>query len=159
MMNGVNAGREDGRGLVPYYKALGAPPKRVALISFYVWDCGNTKESSWNIYGGDYVYVVHNTRKHNLESGSTAVLATELHDASIGPIKEAFAAVGTQLLTPEEFLDTDAKKEAYANFNLEIGGFGKFLHTVQKRGHDDWQWGSPEGYRVIELTTVGDVKG
>jgi hypothetical protein len=40
MMNGDNGGREDGRGLVPYYKALGAPPKRVALISFYVWDCG-----------------------------------------------------------------------------------------------------------------------
>jgi len=159
MMNGDNAGREDGRGLVPYYKALGAPPKRVALISFYVWDCGNKKESSYNIYGGDYTYHVKNSRTRNLEAEAVDMLANELHDASIGAVKEAFAAVGTQLLTPDEFLDTDAKKEAYENFKLEIGGFGRFLHSVQKRGHDDWQWGAPDGYRVIELTTVGDVKG
>src|SRR6267142_2451587 len=83
MMNGDNAGREDGRGLVPYYKALGAPPKRVALISFYVWDCGNKKESSYNIYGGNYTYHVKNTRARNMNLGAVEVLANELYDAGI----------------------------------------------------------------------------
>lgn len=160
MMNGDNDGLDSGRGLVPHLKTLGKPPARVALISFYVWDCGNKKESSYRIYGGDYVYHVTNTRTRNVASGEVDMLANELHDASIGALRESFAAVGMQLLTPEEFLDTPARQEAYANFKVEIGGMGKFLSGLQKKAAGDtWQWGAPDGYRVIELTTVGNVKG
>jgi len=160
MMNGDNAGRDDGRGLVPHYKTLGKPPPRVALISFYVWDCGNKKESSYSVYGGDYVYHVKNTRKRAVNSGEIDVLATELLDASIGKMKDSFSAVGMQLLTPEEFLDAPAKQKAYEDFKLEIGGMNKFLRGLQEHNSGDtWQWGAPDGYRVIEMVTVGDVKG
>jgi hypothetical protein len=159
MMNGDNDGLDSGRGLVPHLKTLGKPPARVALISFYVWDCGNKKESSYRIYGGNYVYRVTNTRKRSVASGEVDVLANELHDAAIGTLKESFAAVGMQLLTPEEFLDSPAKLETYANFKVEIGGMGSFLAGLQKHAAGDtWQWGAPDGYRVIQLTTVGNVK-
>jgi len=160
MMNGDNDGLESGRGLVPHLKTLGKPPARVALVSFYVWDCGNKKENSYRIYGGDYVYRTTTTRKRSVASGEVAVLANELHDASIGTLKEAFAGVGMQLLTPAEFLDSPEKQEAYGSFKAEIGGMGSFLLGLQKHNAGDtWQWGAPDGYRVIELTTVGDVKG
>lgn len=159
MMNGDNDGLDTGRGLVPHLKTLGKPPARVALVSFYVWDCGNEKERSYRIYGGNYVYHVTNTRNRNVASGEVAVLANELHDAGIGALKESFAAVGMQLLTPEEFLDTPAKQEAYGAFKMEIGGINKFLRGLQEKGAGGvWQWGAPDGYRVIELLTVGNVK-
>ena len=160
MMNGDNDGLDTGRGLVPHLKTLGKPPARVALVSFYVWDCGNKKENSYRIYGGNYVYHTTTTRKRSVASGEVDVLANELHDASIGTLKESFAAVGMQLLTPGEFLDSPAKQEAYGSFKAEIGGMGSFLLGLQKHNAGDtWQWGVPDGYRLIELTTVGDVKG
>lgn len=36
-------GSKGGRGQIPYLQALGHPPKRVALVSFYAYDPGNTK--------------------------------------------------------------------------------------------------------------------
>jgi len=145
---------------VPYLKKLGKPPSRVALISFYVWDCGNKKESSYRIYGGSYTYRVTSTRQRAVASGEVAVLANELHDASIGALKESFSAVGMQLLTPAEFLDTPEKQQAYADFKLELGGFGSLLKGLQmKASGDTWQWGAADGYRVLQLTTVGDVRG
>jgi hypothetical protein len=160
MMNGDNDGMESGRGLVPHLKTLGKPPARVALVSFYVWDCGNKKESSYNIYGGSYTYHVNNTRTRAVASGEVAVLANELHDAGIDALKKSFAAVGMQLLTAGEFLDTPAKSQAYADFKLQMGGMSSFLRGLQEHNSGDtWQWGAADGYRVLELTTVGDVKG
>ena len=160
MMNGDGDGADSGRGPVPYLKALGKPPGRVALVSFYVWDCGNKKENSYRIYGGNYTYHVTNTRKRAVASGEVAVLANELHDAGIGALKESFASVGMQLLTADEFLDTPAKREAYDAFKMEAGGFSGLLRGLQEKSHGDvWQWGAPDGYRVLELTTVGNVKG
>ena len=56
---------------------MGVPPKSVALISFYVWDFGNKKESSYRMYGGDYVCHVRNTRTRNLEAQAVDMLANE----------------------------------------------------------------------------------
>src|ERR1043166_1689857 len=42
------SGSPKGTGPVPYLPALGAPPKRVALVSFYVWDSGNVTGSVYN---------------------------------------------------------------------------------------------------------------
>lgn len=160
MMNGDNDGLDSGRGLVPHLKTLGKPPARVALVSFYVWDCGNKKESSYNIYGGSYTYHVNNTRTRAVASGEVAVLANELHDAGIAGLRKSFSAVGMQLLTPDEFLDTPEKQQAYAAFKLEMGGMSSFLRGLQQHNSGDtWQWGAADGYRVLELTTVGDVKG
>jgi hypothetical protein len=160
MMNGDNGGLDSGRGLVPYLKKLGKPPARVALVSFYVWDCGNKKESSYSIYGGNYTYRVTNTRTRRVAAGEIDRLADELHDSAIGPLKESFAAVGMKLLTPQEFLDSPAKQEAYASLKMERGGVNNLLRGLQSHNAGGlWQWGVPDGYRVFELVTVSDIKG
>ena len=157
MMNGNQNGVDSGRGPVPYYKGMGTPPKRVALVSFYVWDCGNKKESAYTMYGGNYTYRVKNTRTIDVNAEATEMLANELLDAGIGPLKSAFASVGMQLLTPEEFADTDEKKEAYANAQIKVGGVEKFVRWLQ--GQNWASTGVASGYRLIQLTNAGDVKG
>jgi hypothetical protein len=119
MMNGDSAGLESGKGLVPYLKALGGPPKRVALLSFYTWDSGNKKEKSYTFYGGGYKYQTTNTIRQKVDAQELDKMAAELHEAAIGGLREEFAAVGMQLLTPEEYLDTPAKLEAYQTFKVE----------------------------------------
>ncbi|TAK56097.1 MAG: hypothetical protein EPO25_01830 [Gammaproteobacteria bacterium] len=159
LMNGDGDGAESGRGPVPYLKALGAPPRRVALISYYVYDCGNHKEKSYRFYGGDYVYRVNTRRARKVDSDDIGRLATELHDAGIGPLREAFATVGMQLLAPEEFLDAPEKQAAYQNTKIEAGGMAGLFNALQSKEATHWQWGTADGYRLIKLTTVGNVRG
>jgi hypothetical protein len=160
MMNGNGDGADSGRGPVVYYKGLGGPPKRVALISFYVWDCGNTKVSSYHMYGGNYVYHVKNTRNRNVGADESVILASELYDAAIPGMKEAFAAHKMQLLEPGEYLDTAEKKAAYENFEMGQSSIVKFLSKGQKSKGDSTKYiGAPEEYRVFEMAVVNDVKG
>jgi hypothetical protein len=159
MMNGDGDGAESGKGPVPYLKALGAPPKRVALISHYVYDCGNHKEKSYRFYGGDYVYRVDTNRSINVDAADIDKLATELHDAGIAPLKQAFAAAGMDLLTPAEYLDTPEKKAAYDAAKIEGGGMDALFGALQSKAATQWQWGTADGYRLFKLTTVGDVRG
>lgn len=159
MMNGDGDGADSGRGPVPYLKALGAPPKRVALLSYYVYDCGNHKEKSYRMYGGDYVYHYSSSRSINVEATEIGRLATELHDAGIEPLKQSFAAVGMQLLTPAEYLDTPEKKAAYQSMKVEGGGMDKLFGALQSKEATQWQWGAADGYQLAKLTTVGDVRG
>jgi hypothetical protein len=159
LMNGDGDGDASGRGPVPYLKALGAPPKRVALLSYYVYDCGNHKEKSYNFYGGDYTYHVDTRRSSSVAADEISKLATELHDAGIGPLRQAFASVGMQLLTPAEFLDSPEKKAAYESAKIEAGGMDKLFGALQSKEATNWQWGTADDYRLVKLTTVGDVRG
>jgi hypothetical protein len=161
MGNGNQDGSESGRGPVPYYKGLGAPPKRVALLSFYVWDCGNKKQSLWNP-----VYKYKSAT--NVTSEAIDVYANELYNVAFPQLKEGFAAHGMQLLTPDEYLDTEEKRAGYQALNIEKG-FGQKFFGFGNKGKVEVFAGedvsttrftaAPEGYRVLQLMTVMDVKG
>lgn len=155
MMNGDNDGRESGSGLTPYLKKLGKPPARVALVSFYVWDVGNTKSKTYRFINSEYTYRVSNTRSFNVGTTELSVLATELHDAAVPALKQSFAAVGMQLLTPAEFADTPAKKQAYDSYKWEAGGFTNLMKSLQGKGGLEWSRGTPDGYKLIEMFTRG----
>ncbi|MFO1401812.1 MAG: hypothetical protein U1F30_11485 [Steroidobacteraceae bacterium] len=159
LMNGDGDGADSGRGPVPYFKALGAPPKRVALVSYYVYDCGNHKEKSYRFYGGNYTYRVNTSRSSTVASDEIGRLATELHDAGVEPLRQAFAAVGMQLLTPAEYLDSPEKQAAYENAKIEAGGMAGLFGALQSKEATNWQWAAADGYRVMKMTTVGDVRG
>jgi hypothetical protein len=159
LMNGNGDGAESGRGPVPYFKGLGGPPKRVALISYYVYDCGNHKEKSYKFYSSNYTYRVDSRRSSKVAADEISQLATELHDAGVAPLRQAFAAVGMQLLTPTEYLDSPEKKAAYADTKVEAGGMAGLFGALQSKEATHWQWGAAEDYRLIKLTTVGDVRG
>jgi hypothetical protein len=100
-----------------------------------------------------------NTYRLAVDASELDKLATELHAAAIGPLKEEFAAVGMQLLTPAEFLDTPAKQEAFQSTKVEVGGMGALMGFLQKGAAEEWQWGTPDGYRLIKLATAGDARG
>lgn len=143
------SGNESGRGQVPYLRALGVPPKRVALVSFYVWDSGNTT---------NHTYVGFKTTK-NVRASTMDTTANEIYDASIDTFKGTLAQYGMQLLTPKEYLDTEQKRQAYEAFDPKIGALGKFTNFFKKSNEDNWRFhGVPEGYRLIELPIVNDTK-
>jgi hypothetical protein len=124
-------GMASGKGQTPYLQALKHPPKRVALVSFYAYDPGDTKGFGSPYFGGRY----ESTRQ--LTSDGAGTVATLLHDQGIAALKESLAAYGMQLLTPDEFLDTDAKREAFENFVYEIGMGAKFAQAMEGSGKDN----------------------
>lgn len=151
LANGNGDGMESGRGPRPYLQALGGPPKRVGLVSFYVWDCGNKRE---NLYNPVYRYRFTQTTTDNAASA----FASQLADRSVEPLRKTFAGFGMTLLTPQEFLDTPEKRSAYENFKLESSGMDSLFRWAQNK--DQYHGiGAADGYRLLELTTVGDVRG
>ncbi len=142
-------GADSGRGPAPYLPALGAPPKRVALASFYVWDCGNVK---------DHSYMGWKSTKNITASGIEA-FAIEFYDASIESFKQSFKAHGMELLTPSEFLDSAEKRQAYESFEIKYGAFGKITGGGRKMTADASRFtAAPEGYKVLEMPIINDAK-
>ena len=116
----------NGGGYSANVDKLNPKPKKVALISYYLYDPGKGK-----VTGGSYTGTV-----------STSVWRTPDHVAqkqidgfyerSIDALKAGFKENGIELLTPAEFLDTDEKAQFYYGFNPETAK--KEKTTVTKRG-------------------------
>jgi hypothetical protein len=101
--------KESGRGFCVDMTALGKMPKRVALVSFYIDDPGITKISGTNSTGKTY-----NTT--NTGSANGVAFANAFYKQSIDNIRSTFKTYGMDILTPDEFLNDDAKKQAYNDF-------------------------------------------
>ena len=128
---GLSHGSSGGSGQAPYLQALGHPPKRVALVSFYAYDPGNTTGFGSPYYGGRW------EKTRQLTDDGAGLVATMLHDQGIKALKDTFAQYGMTLLTPDEFLDTDQKREFYDSFQMEMGGFSKFAQWGEKHGKEN----------------------
>jgi hypothetical protein len=121
--------------------------KRIGLLSFYIMDEGDQDAYSWmgmSEAGGNYI-------------------ASTLRDMSIDAIKGSFSAEGFELLLPEEYLDTDAKKQAYANYQMEVGpGFKVLLNAVNSiasAGSGMQMSATASGYEFIPFAdAAGDYK-
>jgi len=124
-------GMESGKGQTPYLQALGHPPKRVALVSFYAYDPGDTKGFGSPYFGG------RSESTRQLTSDGAGLVATMLHDQGIAALKQTLGAYGMQLLTPDEFLDTETKRELYENFVLELGIGTKFGKATEGSGKEN----------------------
>ena len=149
LMSGDGGGEKSGRGPVPYLKALGEPPKRIALVSFYVRDSGNSDV---------HPYMGWSTHK-NVTFDGVDMLANELYDGSIASLKEGFKEFGIELLTTQEFLDTPEKKAAYESFNLQFGWVGHIMKFGTHVDKDSTQIeGVAQGYRLFSLPTGNNTK-
>ena len=124
-------GSKGGGGQIPYLQALGHPPKRVALVSFYAYDPGDTKGFGSPYFGGR----TETTRQLTKDGAST--VATILHDQGIAAFKEQFKAHGMELLTPDEFADTDAKRAFYENFEMKVGLGVKLFKSSEGGGKEN----------------------
>jgi hypothetical protein len=104
---GEGRNSNNGSGYSANMDLVNPKPKRVALISYYVYDAGKGKA---NITGtGAWVT--------SASAGQSQV--NGFYAKSIQPFKEAFKQNGVELLTPDEFLDTQEKAELYYGFVQE----------------------------------------
>jgi len=114
-----------GSGYSANMELVNPKPKRVALISYYLYDPGKGKASGGSFTGQANVSVwrTSDSKAQDQING--------FYSKSIGPLKQAFKENGIDLLVPDEFLDTDEKAEFYYGFNQESAK--KEKTTITKR--------------------------
>jgi hypothetical protein len=149
MMSRGSHGSESGSGPAPFLKALGAPRKRVGLVSYDTVDIGNLKESSalQQAVTGWY-----SMRSVSVTQEGISLINQALCGVGFPAMKKAFAARGMQRLAPTDDLDTSEKKAAYESFQLETGGEGGFTSFLNRMNKAEFKRTNPaEGYRLIDL--------
>lgn len=102
----------NGGGYSANLDLLKTKPKRVALISYYVYDAGNGKASGSNA-------ATATTSAWSTPVYTAQQQASLFYNKSIEQMKAAYKDNGIDLLTPDQFLDTEEKKEIYYGFNPE----------------------------------------
>jgi hypothetical protein len=104
--------KDNGRGFCVDMVKLGQMPKRVAIISFYVDDPGITKVSGTNQTGKTYSTT-------NTGSSKAQEFANSFYNSSIESLKSTFKQYDIELLTPDQYLNDDDKKQFYNDFNVK----------------------------------------
>jgi hypothetical protein len=153
-------GSPSGKGQKPYLPALGAPPKRVALVSFYNWDVGNVQKRTYRTGGFDQTTTWSTSSQSVTTDGGEGIVAA-FYASGFAALKDGLAAHGMTLLTSEEYLDTPEKKAAYEAFKIETGGSVKFVKFLAGENKEDellHRFEAP-GYRLLSLASNRDIKG
>jgi ankyrin repeat protein len=115
-----------GSGYSANMELVNPKPKKVALISYYLYDPGKGKTKNTG-----------NTISASVWRTPNGVGQTQVdgfYSKSIEPLKASFKENGIDLLTPEEFLDTDEKVEFYFGFNQESAKKEKTEITKRRAG-------------------------
>jgi ankyrin repeat protein len=136
-------GRNDnnGAGYSANMDKVNPKPKRVALISFYLYDAGKGKA---NITGTGVWRTPESAGQNHING---------FYAKSIGKFKETFKSNGVELLTPEEFLDTQEKAETYYGFVQESAKKEKTSITRMKSRSTSSSF-SAGGYTYTTTTTT-----
>jgi len=146
---------KNGTGYALNPKMLDALPKKVALVSFYTFDPGFTKTWRSSSVSSGYYYDTKTTTFHTKtrnSGGNAGHIALGFYTSAIDILKSKFKAMGMDLLEPEEFLDTEDKKEFYDSYDIEKSNFNDFLSkALNSGGGHDAIYAYPEGYRVIPI--------
>ncbi len=116
----------NGAGYSANMDLVNPKPKKVALISYYLYDPGKGKTKN---NGNTISASVWRT-----PNGVGQTQVDGFYNKSIGPLKAAFKENGIDLLTPEEFLDTDEKVEYYFGFSQESAKKEKTEITKRRAG-------------------------
>ncbi|MES2704609.1 MAG: ankyrin repeat domain-containing protein [Bacteroidota bacterium] len=116
----------NGGGYSANMDLLAKKPKRVALISYYLYDPGKGK-----VKGGSYTGNV-SVSVWRTSDFRGQMQVDGFYRNSIDALKTSFKENGIDLLTPNEFLDNDEKKEFYYGFNPETSKKEKV--NITKRG-------------------------
>ncbi|MFY0652409.1 MAG: hypothetical protein JXQ96_10265 [Cyclobacteriaceae bacterium] len=127
---------------------LGKVPKRVALVTYYLEDPGTSKEkqSATSYSGFLWSTPVEKANEH----------VKGFYDQSIDALVQAYDKYGMELLTPDQYLDTDEKKEFYKNFYVVHGKLKqekKKSKALTKAGLLDIARyrAAPDGYRAMTI--------
>lgn len=141
------AGFEDGHGRNPVLVSRDQLPKKIAMATFFIYDLGSTKvTSSGSTANITYTWVS--------PAGGNA-LANTIHVNSIDALKAAVQKNGAQLLTPEEYLDSDDKRKFYyETFTPNVSKMGKFLGDLETK-HVDINVAA-DYYRPLDISASWD---
>lgn len=147
-------GFDDGHGMFVWPPALKTFPKRVGLLSFMVFDPGFFEVSSKRYGGPDIGYKVTTYKGASLTLENTVAMTDYFYNETLPELKENFKSFGSELLTPDEFLTSDAARQVYNSFAYEEKGLGKLL---SKEGSYQ-TLATPAGQKIYyaeNLTTPG----
>ena len=113
-------------------------PKKVGILAFYISD------GDYSTYSSDWVTTYKATEE------KVNAVAQRIFDQSIDGLKEQYALLGMELLTPDEFLTTEELKNIYYNYPLP-----------NLEGKAD-VWGAagsgaaiPDGFRLLPYASIG----
>jgi len=85
-------------------------PKKVGILSFYIDD------ETYSTTSSDAYHITTTTYKASSEKVN--LVAQRIYEQSISTLKEKYAELGMELLTPKEFLTTEEQKNTYYNAPL-----------------------------------------
>ncbi len=104
-----------GTGYSANVELLDPKPKKVALVSFYLYDpaCGESKK------GGNSVVTTYSASIWRTPDDIAQTHVDGFYSKSIDALKAGFEKYGIDLQTPSEFLDNEDKKNFYNNFVQE----------------------------------------
>ncbi|MFC2111144.1 hypothetical protein ACFLQ5_01690 [Bacteroidota bacterium] len=107
-----------GGGYSANVELLNPKPKRVALISFYLYDpaCGKSTGA-----GNAALTGTSSAKMWRTATATAQVHINGFYEKSISSLKAGFKEYGIDLLTPDEFLDTEEKEYFFYGFNQESG--------------------------------------
>lgn len=113
---------KNGGGWSTNVSILPEMPKKVALVTFYLEDPGmsDQKKTSTSIVANMW----------STDAGTASIHVNEFYKESIDELKAGFEKMGMELLTPDQFLDTDEKKEFFYSFVPQHGALKKEKTTV-----------------------------
>lgn len=127
----------DGRGNYPNLNAQNNFPKKVALLSFYVWNdqIVLTNKSVGEFWKGSYW----------IDSVRGNKLASSLMSYSIESITKRFDSLGTKLITPSNF--TSEQKQAYDSLQV------RYSKSYRKKVSDtvSYELCSSSSFRFFKL--------
>lgn len=138
--------KEDGSGTMPMLSKLPSVPKRVALVTFTVFDAGQHDRNS------NYIYTYSIT-----ESGGN-YFCNKFLEKGLPALKANFAAQGMTVLTPDEFLDTPEKKEAYRNFNPDMSAFASIMESAMGKSPEKGVSAVADNYSYYYIGDGRDFK-
>jgi hypothetical protein len=98
----INGKNGAGYSLRP--ELLEKPVKKVALITFFIEDVGMSKENE----------MINTAKAWRTSDGLAQVFADKFYEQGMETLKETFKKDGIEILMPNEYLDTQEKKDYYS---------------------------------------------
>ncbi len=139
-----------GKGYSASLKLLKTPPKRVALVSFFTFDPGLTRSYTFT---SDYGYMstsTTTTKQRGLSQGSASAIVDVFFYSSIDKLVAQFKQNGMDLLLPEQFLDSDTKKQYLENFTVKHDAFDNIIKNLGTADHKImYAW--PQGTKPLDV--------
>jgi hypothetical protein len=141
---------KSGKGFTANIANLPNGIKKIALVSFYVFDPGLTKTWSTSSSSGYITTTTTYTRKTST-GGIANDIAYGAFVTAIDPMIAEFKALGMDLLLPNEYLDTQEKKDYYNAFTVKHEkSFANWIGQASAGNHDV-MYGTLEGFNVADI--------